>query len=217
MTKSARRTRSLEQKSNAEDQNADILAPAIPGNIRSLLGDPPLLPGEDRKAYDTLMGAVSRDLNPTGVMEWTFVEDFVYATLAIRTLRKAKTELLRDGRQEALAEAFTETYEMDDRPPDEAQHMAKLEAGRFQELPDHHKEEVVQHLGFMGLTLDSVMARGLVRRLGHIDAIERMISMYLSRRESALRQLDALRGGMGRRLRAATQDVLDVDPKTGEP
>jgi hypothetical protein len=67
----------------------------------------------------------------------------------------------------------------------------------------------------LGLNLDSVLARGLVLRLEEVEAIDRMISVELSRREAALRLADQWRTGIGRRLRSATQDFVDIDPATG--
>ena len=113
MMKSAKRARPSNSPTRAADQNTDVLPPTMPPEIRAMLGDPPLLPGEDRKPYDDLIAAVSRALKPADVMEWMFVEEVVYATHTLRFLRKTRAELLRDGRQEALAQALTPSYEMD--------------------------------------------------------------------------------------------------------
>jgi hypothetical protein len=49
----------------------------IPKQLESLLGQPPLLEGEDREAYMALRAAVIEDRQPKTVMDWIHVHDLV--------------------------------------------------------------------------------------------------------------------------------------------
>ena len=206
---------SSERKTKTADQPAEVLPPTIPWEVRAFLGESPVLPGDDPGVYNNLMMRVSRALNPTDVLDWVFVEDVVYATFMVHTLRNWKMEILRDGRHEALSQALIPSYLLDNESPEKARESAELEALEFQESPHQHRDSIQDHLANMGLNLDSVLARGLVLRLQEVEAIDRMISVELSRRDAALRQADQWRTGIGRRLRAATQDFVDIDPATG--
>jgi hypothetical protein len=198
-----------------KEEEPQILSPAIPAEIEAILGVPPLLPGSDRTVYDALISKVSQALRPQDAMEWLFVQDIVSASLNIQSLRTARTEILNDGRQEALIQSLIESEMRDGQSHQKALETAQKTATGFAGNPAGFLTSMEQHLAGMGVSLSTMEARGLVNRLGQIQAIDRMTGIELSRREAARREADSWRNGFGRRLRAETDAILDIDPTTG--
>jgi hypothetical protein len=77
-------------------------------------------------------------------------------------------------------------------------------------------ERVEKLLKLAGLTMDAVVARALVRELGSIERLDRLISTAEGRRDAALREIERHRSGFGQALRDATQGI-DAEFETVEP
>ena len=48
---------------------------ALAPEVQALFGPPPLIPGEDARAYETLLLAVAQAVEPKDVIEWLYVKD----------------------------------------------------------------------------------------------------------------------------------------------
>jgi hypothetical protein len=74
----------------------------IPKQLESLLGQPPLLEGEDREAYLALRSALIEDRQPKTVMDWIHVHDLVTQLWEEQRFRRASTALIRSGMLKAV-------------------------------------------------------------------------------------------------------------------
>jgi hypothetical protein len=88
-----------------------IAVMAIPGDIRDIWGDPPLLRNEDPEIYDKLAGQISQAVGPIDVIEWLWVKDVLDLSWEIRRLRRFKTMLIQLERatKEEKYRAYFET------------------------------------------------------------------------------------------------------------
>jgi hypothetical protein len=88
-----------------------IAVMAIPGDIREIWGDPPLLRNEDREIYEKLAGQISQAVGPIDVIEWVWVKDILDLSWEIRRLRRFKTVLIELDRitKEDKYQAYFET------------------------------------------------------------------------------------------------------------
>jgi hypothetical protein len=195
----------------APNPAAEVLTPTIPADIQALLGEPPALPGDDRAKYNQLILQISKEMRPSGIVDWLFVEDFVHATFQIHALRSAKRDLLNDARLKELQPALHHArvwagWTLDDLSDD-----VEVSVHLFAEEPQQRKAEIEKELAEVGITLATVMARGMVRYLDKIEAIDRMIGVETARRDAALREADRWRNGLGRRLDRLASDIVDID------
>ncbi len=66
----------------------------IPPDVRALLGDAHLLPGEDRAAYEALLTKLAQARAPKDTVEWLNVKDMADAAWEAERLKRLKTRLL---------------------------------------------------------------------------------------------------------------------------
>ena len=66
----------------------------IPPEVRALLGDAHLLPGEDRATYEALLSKVAQARAPKDMVEWLNVKDMADAAWEAERLKRLKTRLL---------------------------------------------------------------------------------------------------------------------------
>jgi hypothetical protein len=77
-------------------QNAvAIVSTPIPASIEQLWGTPDLLHGEDPAAYKALWMDIARDIGPSNVIEWLWINDILELSWEIRRLRRLKKEVIQ--------------------------------------------------------------------------------------------------------------------------
>jgi hypothetical protein len=76
----------------------------IPKQLESLLGQPPLLEGEDREAYLALRAALIEDRQPKTVMDWIHVHDLVTQLWEEQRYRRASAAIIRGAMLAAVVQ-----------------------------------------------------------------------------------------------------------------
>jgi hypothetical protein len=158
----------------------------VPPHVQALLGDPPLMRGEDAAAYNKLTDEFVKVIEPTDMVEWWWVKDITDHTWEIRRLRRFKVlfvELRRDevvkGREMMATVGADEEAEYKPVPvPDSDKDSAQL----FMYLVDKYK------------------------------SVEKMIASAERRRDETLREIERRRGHLARRLRKASDEIIDGEP-----
>jgi hypothetical protein len=80
----------------------------IPKQLESLLGEPPLLEGEDREAYLALRSLVIEELQPKTAMDQIDVHDFVTQLWEEQRFRQASVAIIRGGMLKAVKHSLEE-------------------------------------------------------------------------------------------------------------
>src|SRR4029077_14681162 len=161
---------------------------SIAGDHLEIFGPPPLLDGESREVYDTLLARVTGAVNPKDIIEEIWVHDIVNLVWEILRLRRLKVALLSSSVGRGLHKLY---YDRDERFGMDSL-IARWSAGEPVAV-----KKVEKFLKDHGLTMDAVMAHSFVACL---DGIERMISRS---REPRL-------GGMQRSARSNGGDPFSV-------
>ena len=134
----------------------------IPDELKGLLGEPPLVAGEDEKAYKKLLEAVANVRKPQNIMEWIDVHDFVTKFWEEARLSRASAGLISGGLLKAL-KYFLEQTKQD---PSDAQKY-------FSENPIE-REQVILALAKYGITPGTVQAKAADYHNVTLKTLERM-------------------------------------------
>ena len=74
------------------------------GDAQALLGRPPMLPGEDERAYAALLARVRADVGPKDILEEFWARDVVDLFWQTLRLRRVKASLVTVATRDALVE-----------------------------------------------------------------------------------------------------------------
>jgi hypothetical protein len=179
---------------------ADSPAPALPSARRIAASDsPPLIPGEDHAAYDTLSA-----VKPADIFEETWVGDIVGLEWDILRYRRLKARFMDATSHQGLRavlepRSFAAWLDLVD------QWAARVPAAI---------EQVDQLLESAGLTQHTVMAETLRQNLDHIAQIELMTARPQVSRNNALREIELHRAMLGQKLRREVQQIEDAEYRT---
>ncbi|HEY1541772.1 MAG TPA: hypothetical protein VGG01_05140 [Xanthobacteraceae bacterium] len=170
----------------------------------TLLGPPPLNPGDDPAGYATLLARLVAEVGPTSVIEETCVREVAEMMWEAARLRRLKAKLMTisagDAVREVLQVVGVEFFEAD--------HLAKRWAAR--ELAA--VGEVDELLNAAGLDMHHVMAKTLELRIDKIERFDRMAAGAESRRAGALREMLLFRDpDFAARLRRAVESEGSAD------
>ena len=190
------------------------VTPTIPDNIRAFLGDPPLTPFEDATAYDDLLARIATAVAPKDAIEWIWVRDVCDLVWESRRIRQAKAEIVKLTAASMLEKMvlspgarisrslLPEELE-DDLHREEKQRITQWRAGDATA-----RAEVDDLLNARGHTLASVEAQAHLLKLDEIERLDRLITLYDSRRDAILRDLDRRRAAFAARLRSVSDAVI---------
>jgi len=160
----------------------------IPPEVQALFGHPPLLRGEDAGLHNKLMSQFTNLVAPKDMIEWWWVKDITDHSWEIRRLRRFKVlfvELRRD--QMAHNREMLATVGADEDAEDEDAEYVPVPA------PDSEKDSAEL---FMFL-------------IGPYKNVDKLIASAELRRDHTLREIERRREHLARRLRKASDEIID--------
>jgi hypothetical protein len=181
----------------------DSPASASAGRLAAF-GDPPLIPGEDRAAYDELFAQISSALEPADIFEQIWVHDIVAHEWEVLRLRRLKDNLLLATAHKGLR-AVLEPLSFEGWL-DLVRQWAAREPSAI--------ERVNRLLESAGLTQHAVMAETLRENLDQIAQFELMIARAQICRNNTLREIELHRAMRGHTLRRAVPQIEDAEYRT---
>ena len=212
---------------STEAGSPDDAPSAIEGtDVQALLGRPPMLFGEDERAYAELLARVQGAVRPKDILEEFWVRDVVDLLWETLRLRHMKASLVTVATRDALAEilapivngvgsgdadAFALDLVLRETPAQ------KLATGWYRR-EGKAVEEVEKILRGADLSVDVVTAVALRRSLDDVERIERMIVSAEARRSAVLREVARHRAAFAEDLRRSSGSVRDAEfTEVGRP
>lgn len=175
-------------------------APSASDNFAALgaaLGDPPLLPGEDRAAYDELHDRLMADTKPLDAIEYIWVREFTDLTWQILRLRRYLTALSASRLHQGLERILTPRISSIGKMKDLVSEWARR---------DEESLAVVEELmGQFEFSNDTIEAETFVSILKSADKIENLMSVAEAKRTNIIREIGRRRETLARQLTLATQ------------
>jgi hypothetical protein len=144
---------------------------------QDFFGPPPLIPGEDPRAYDALLRQVTNAVRPKDVFEKIFVRDFADRTWETYRLRRFRDAVFQTYAHNRVSEIL-ENSGADELPRNWARGDSKA------------LEEVNSRLAALGLTIDGLMAEAFAANLPDLALLDRMLAGTEARRNQVLRELE---------------------------
>jgi hypothetical protein len=149
----------------------------------SFFGPPPLLKGEDPKAYNQLLTGVTDCVAPSDFLEEIWINDIVGQTWEIIRWRRVQTAVLNNGMPDALVKLqvagapllLTQARRL----------MQAWAAGKSADV-----KRVKDLLASAGMTIDNVQGRALELKLEIIDGLDRLITSAELRRSATFREIE---------------------------
>jgi hypothetical protein len=170
----------------------------------------PLIPGEDAQAYEAFLAQVTTSVKPADATEELWVRDIVDLTWELQRWRRMKASLLAAAKKGALERLLGFT---------EGPCVAMLEdpfwrqelASQWLVNEENAVAEVEAILNARGLDIHSIMAQALSDNLKQIERLDRMAASAEARRDKVFMNIERRRESLARRLRMATDTIIDVD------
>ena len=206
------------------------LVPRPPKELASLFVDPPLVGEESREDYEKLFSALAAAAKPADAIAWIYCRDFTDLTWEIRRERWLKHQvieaarcavvrrcrmpsgLLLSGRLPMFGEVPVETDT--DAAADAANtHRREVESVNREMKKwindPQARRRIDKELASEGYDASYILREALTDCASDIDAIDKRISFYESRRNGILREIDRHSESMARRLDKASSDIID--------
>jgi hypothetical protein len=172
----------------------------IPAEVRALFGDPPILSTEDAKLYWSMLGQFAKCVEPQDIIEWLWVKDVVDLSWEISRLRRLKIDLIEIQREDENPEIERDREHSDE--PYESWPDGKLVPRAPEDI------EVRKNAPLRDTYRDSTKL--LWQFVNQYEAIEPLLTSAEHRRDRILREIEVRREHVGRRLRAASDETLEM-------
>ena len=183
-------------------RSRSLPVPAAPRHpsAAETLGPPPLIPGEERAGYETMLARVTEAVRPDGIVEEAWVRDVVDLIWDAVRWRRLKAALMTASADSGLI-CVLNTIATEPRPRGLPQHWAarKLEA----------VAAVDAELEAAGLGMDHVMAQTLRMHIDEVERIDRMAASAEARRAATLREIAQYRAELAASLRRAANEAIE--------
>jgi hypothetical protein len=164
----------------------------IPPDVRALLGEAHLLPGEDRATYEALLTELAQTRAPKDTVEWLNVKDMADAAWEGERLKRLKTRLLTQRVEAELCRRLEGAVAKEGLEPQACRNCAQaLSRGWARNDPKVIKK--VLRLLPDGIDLTLVTAQALLQGSETIDILERMLTTALKRRQQAAKDIETRR------------------------
>ena len=175
------------------------LAPQSPSTAE-ILGRPPLIGGDERAGYETLLARVTAAVRPADVLEEAWVRDVVdliWEAVRARRLKAALMTASADWGVRYVLNAIGVPYQR-------ASELAPAWCARKLDAVS----AVDAELDAAGLGIDHVMAQTLRHRIDVIERIDRTAASAEARRAAALREISHYRASFAATLGAAADAAI---------
>ena len=171
---------------------------AAPNKI-SCFGPPPLIDGEDAKAYDDLLVQVSSTVKPSDFLEEMWVRDVVDLTWEIFRWRRLKAQLFSSRLLDLVKSKMGRIFKTD-------KELNELMALWMEQEPGAI-DLVQKYLAATGDTLEGMAAGVILNSVGYFRRLEEFTTNAERRRNATLREVDRHRAVLAQRLRDKVQEI----------
>ncbi len=155
---------------------------------------------EARFDYNDLYANLKREIRPQGAIEIIYFEDLTHLVWEILRLRRSKAAIIKLKLRDAFIRVINQVYEFDD--------VEGLANDWF--VDADVKKQVSEILEKYQLDEFVVEAEAIKSSLDELEKIEKLMIVYESRRDKALRFIGEYRCTFAEQLRQSSQRMIEV-------
>ena len=192
---------------------------SIPESFVSIMGDPPIIQGEDNATYMLLLEKLGGATAARNIIDWMMVKDVADLTWQVIRIRRWISAILDNGRREGLAAGIDQLINW--RPG------SVLDQTAVKYAMDHYvdkNEDANGHDGAarldrlldrFGLDADNIAAaNSFSRNFPILEKAEELLRRLEDRRDRTLREIERRKPSCGAALRSASDGAI-AEPSTG--
>jgi hypothetical protein len=198
-------------RNSHQNKSADVKG----DHMKSLIGEPLLLPGEDRAAYDGLLAGLSDAVRPTDGLEALWVSEAATKHWEVHRQRRQKRGFIAARRQVGLMSllkplvSYGAPFSTDD-----GEEIAGPLAWKYVLGDPKAKAEVDGLLEQAQLSAEALDGEIMAVHIDTLARFDHLIWLAEKRRDACLREIEHHRMPFGRALRGAIAQVEDEPQKT---
>jgi hypothetical protein len=206
---------------NDDSQKTNL---ADSAELRELFGPPPVLSTENAKAYEEIEARLMNCFAPEDFMVQLFIHQLTVCTWQMMRLTRQqpwaierKFRQLREF-QARRAKAATQNRDSQLRGLAQSDRKPTTELGRMLELEDvvdnavHDVDEILDRP-----PVDLDHARAFEATIVYLGQLDQLYNSAVARRNDVLAQLERYRHGLGRRVRKASDEIINAEFNETEP
>ena len=184
----------------------------------SLIGEPLLLPGEDRAAYDQLLADLIGAVRPSDRLEELWVSEAVAKHWEVLRHRRHKRGFIAARRQAGLTSLLKPLLGYGGPlSTDDGKEMAGALAWKYTLGDADAKHEVDELLKTAQLSAEAVDGEVMALNIETLATFDQLIWAAEKRRDACLREIEHHRAPFGRALRGAITSVEEDKVRSIEP
>jgi hypothetical protein len=198
------------QSSSSQNKRSD--------RVKSLIGEPLLLPGADRAAYDQLLADLTDALRPSDRLEELWVSEAVAKHWEVLRHRRHKRGFIAARRQAGLTSLLKPLLNYGGPlSTDDGAEIAGALAWKYTMGVEEAKKEVEELLQTANLSSEAVDGEVMALHIETLATFDHLIWVAEKRRDACLREIEHHRAPFGRTLRHAITSVEADNVRAIEP
>jgi hypothetical protein len=192
---------------------------ALPDDLKDLF-DPPLAGDEKRKDFDRFFSAIVSAVRPVDAIAWVYTWDIVCLSWEIKRERSVKATIVNAAQIDFLSGVLNSRHltwiSKKGLHPYSPRPHTKFEARVWLKNPEF-LPEVSELLENNGYDRSRILAGAYVLAADNIDAIDRRLASYETRRMVAMRTVENYNEKFAKNLDAVSREVVDAEFKDLPP
>lgn len=171
---------------------------------RKLFGPAPLLPGEDKAAFEAFLAQAKDVIRPADFIEEILLHDYVYETWEFRQVRQALQGLVSTAVTRALQGRLLMSSNLKEGRVDALITLWRAgDAAAIEQI-----EEILSHANF---TFEVVYAQAYQDELRDIERLNHLAAIIERRRNAVLQEIERRRVSLAQRLREHTDYIEAIE------
>jgi hypothetical protein len=185
-----------------------------PTELVALFADPPLVGNEKREDFDRFFSAITAAAKPIDAIAWLYAWDVTCYSWEIRRERMVKADIIKSAQMEFVSELLRSTNLAQSTRMGFSKQLPRLypnaEAREWFKNPKS-QPIAAKILADNGYDRSDILAEAYILGADNIDAIDRRIASYETRRMASMRAVADYNEKLARRLDAASAVITEAE------